>query len=61
MGIVLVFLSAIGISHAQDKVEAKKLYIPAKVWLVPEHNNYDSKESDYSYSRMMETDNIAMF
>lgn len=61
ISILLVFLSAIGLSIAQDKVEAKKLYIPAKVWLVSENNNYDSKESDYSYSRMIESDNIAMF
>ena len=59
--LTFIFLSVIGGTHAQEKVLVKKLYIPAKVWSVPDNNNYDSADSDYSYSRMIESDNIAMF
>ena|SRR6218665_65722 len=56
-----LFLLFVGIMNAQEKVLAKERYIPAKIWMVPEHNNYDSLDSDYSYSRMIESDNIVMF
>ncbi|REH00955.1 DUF6055 domain-containing protein [Flavobacterium aquicola] len=58
--ISLIFLVFFGVSNAQEKT-SKKLFIPAKVWYVPENNNYDAPDSDYSYSRMIESDNIAMF
>lgn len=57
---MVFFLAIIGM-YAQEENDKKALYIPAKVWRVPENNNYDSAESDYSYSRMVESDNIAMF
>lgn len=59
--IVFLFLSFISFVNAQEKAIVKKLYIPVKVWYVPENNNYDSPDSDYSYSRMIESDNIAVF
>ncbi|PKB14960.1 DUF6055 domain-containing protein [Flavobacterium sp. 5] len=59
--IALLFLSAITVCNAQEKVEAKKLYIPAKVWMVPDNNDYRKEESEYSYKRMLESDNIALF
>lgn len=40
---------------------SKETYIPAKVWMVPDHNNYNSDTSQYSYSRKLESDNIAIF
>jgi hypothetical protein len=57
---MVFFLAIIGM-YAQEENDKKALYIPAKVWRVPENNNYDSAESAYSYSRMVESDNIAMF
>lgn len=59
--LTLVFLSTIAVCNAQEKVEAKKLYIPAKVWSVPDNNDYDAADSEYSYKRMVESDNIVMF
>lgn len=59
--LIFIFLSVLSVINAQEKTFAKKLYIPAKVWYVPENNNYDSPDSDYSYSRMIESDNIAVF
>jgi hypothetical protein len=59
--IIFLFLSFISFVNAQEKAIVKKLYIPVKVWYVQENNNYDSPDSDYSYSRMIESDNIAVF
>lgn len=39
----------------------KELYIPPKVYRVPDSNDYNNKESDYSYSRMIQSPNIAVF
>lgn len=57
----LLFVSLITQIKAQEKTPAKERYIPAKVWYVPENNNYESPASDYSYSRMLESDNIVLF
>lgn len=40
---------------------AKQLYIPAKIYRIPENNDYSSNESEYSYKRMVQSDNIAIF
>jgi hypothetical protein len=39
----------------------KEAYIPAKVWRVPENNNYDSDTSEFSHSRKVESDNLVIF
>jgi hypothetical protein len=39
----------------------KKLYLPEKIWMVAEGNDYDKEESDYCYKRMVEGDNVAIF
>ena len=45
-----------------DKVDFKKQrYIPAKVWMVPEGNDFNNEESEFSYKRMAESDDIAIF
>ncbi|WNH09846.1 DUF6055 domain-containing protein [Thalassobellus suaedae] len=56
-----LFLSLFSVTNAQENILKKTLYIPSKVWYVAENNNYDNPQSDYSYSRMIESDNIAMF
>jgi hypothetical protein len=40
---------------------AKQLYIPAKIYRIPENNDYNNNESEYSYQRMVQSDNIAIF
>lgn len=40
---------------------AKQRYIPAKVWMVPEGNDFNNTDSEFSYTRMVESDNIAIF
>lgn len=59
--ITLFFLSFSNLNNAQETTLKKERYIPAKVWRVPEGNDYNDANSDYSYSRMIESDNIAMF
>lgn len=39
----------------------KELYIPTKVYRIPENNDYSDSSSDYSFKRMVQGDNIAIF
>lgn len=39
----------------------KEVYLPAKVWRVPDNNNYDSDTSEYSHKRKVEGENIVIF
>src|SRR5688572_21953506 len=39
----------------------KELYLPAKVWHIPEGNDYNDTASTYSYKRMVQSANIAIF
>lgn len=39
----------------------KELYIPAKVYRVPENNDYNNNESEYSFKRSVQSANIAIF
>lgn len=39
----------------------KELYLPAKVWHVPEGNDYNDTASTYSFKRMVQSANIAIF
>ncbi len=39
----------------------KELYIPKEVYRIPENNDYSDNESDYSFERMAESKNIALF
>ena len=39
----------------------KELYLPERVRRVPEDNDYNDVESEYSFKRMVQADNIAIF
>ena len=39
----------------------KQTYVPAKVWRVPDHNDYSDSTSEFSNSRKAESANIAIF
>lgn len=43
------------------QVAKKETYIPAKVWRVPDNNDYNDDNSEYSHQRKVESDNIAIF
>ncbi|UYQ95478.1 DUF6055 domain-containing protein [Chitinophaga horti] len=47
---------------AQSSIpSARKLLVPEQVWQVPDHNNYDSDTSLYSYHRKLESPAFAAF
>lgn len=43
------------------KQSPKQVYVPAKVWRVPDNNDYTNKDSEYSNNRKAESDNIAVY
>jgi Family of unknown function (DUF6055) len=45
---------------AQQPVE-KQLYVPAHVWKVPKNNDYTDNYSEFSYERMVQSENVAIF
>ena len=58
----LSFEKATVCAQAPEKTTAvKELYLPAKVYRIPENNDYSNNESDYSFQRKVEGDNIAIF
>ncbi|TKC08056.1 hypothetical protein FA048_12900 [Pedobacter polaris] len=48
------------IQSGNDKTE-KEAYIPAKIWRVPDNNDYTNNNSEYSNKRRVESDNIVVF
>ncbi len=62
-------LSGYGVSSVPGTVRmkmvltdtTKEAYIPAKVYRVPEGNDYNNPESEFSNQRKAETDNIIVF
>ncbi len=60
--VVLILLQALQSSAAKkDKSSSKELYLPAKIDRVPEGNDFNDNNSEYSFQRMVESDNIAIF
>ena len=47
--------------QVHTKNPGKELYLPPKVYRIADNNDYSSNESDYSFKRMVEGDDIAMF
>jgi Family of unknown function (DUF6055) len=45
---------------SNDPIVKKELYLPAKIGHVPENNDFKNNESEYSFQRMVEGDNIAI-
>lgn len=39
----------------------RRLYLPEEIYRVPEGNNFDDAESEYSYHRMKESPSVALF
>lgn len=39
----------------------KEVLLPEKIWRVPEGNNFNDPESEFSHSRKLESDNIVIF
>ncbi|SER26357.1 hypothetical protein SAMN04488023_106113 [Pedobacter rhizosphaerae] len=65
LGLILLMffcLTARGQNNEKVSDTAKKqLYIPAKIWMVPEGNDFNNDEHEYSYKRIVESNNLAIF
>lgn len=48
-------------SVTENKSKEKELYLPDEIRFVPEDNDFNDKESEFSYHRMVESDNFAIF
>src|SRR5688572_11778515 len=48
-------------AQVDGKQLVKELFIPAKVYRIPENNNYHSDTSEYNFTRSVQGDNIAIF
>lgn len=49
------------LSEPVKKQAGKELYIPVTVWHVPDNNNYTNDSSEFSYQRMVESENLVLF
>ncbi|MCF7972721.1 MAG: DUF6055 domain-containing protein [Phycisphaerae bacterium] len=56
----LILFSAPVVNQAASATE-KELYLPDKVDRVPDKNDYDNDDSEYSFKRMVQGDNVAIF
>jgi len=50
-----------GLNSSGTKLGIKKRYLPPKIWMVPEGNDFNNDEHEFSYKRMVESNNIAIF
>lgn len=53
---ISIFCLSTGTAFSQKK----EVYLPEKIWEVPENNDYNDPESRFSYSRMFETKDLVM-
>ncbi|MBO9681884.1 MAG: hypothetical protein J7502_04335 [Flavisolibacter sp.] len=54
-------IRSIDLPQTHKSIVQKELYIPSKVYRIPENNDYSNDESDYSFKRMVESENLAIF
>ena len=59
--VLLSTLAGADVSTPETTSIGKELYIPDNVARVPDDNDYSNEDSDYSFQRMVEGDNIAIF
>ena len=53
-------VNSTGPSEQLKKQPPKELLIPAKVYRIPENNNYNNDTTAYSFKRMVQGENIAI-
>ena len=46
---------------SKTKSSEKKVYFPSQIWEVPANNNFKNDTSEFSFSRMKESPNMAIF
>lgn len=58
--LLLIYLASCTNKTNTDTAE-KELYLPDSIWMVPNNNDFENPESQYSYTRMIQSDNIVLF
>lgn len=56
-----VFICACSTENYAGNQGKKTLYLPAKIDRIPEGNNFNDNNSEFSYKRMVESENLALF
>ena len=56
----LVLFAAVSLFFSCPAKAAKELILPKNIDRIPENNDFDNNESEYSFNRMVEGDNIAL-
>ena len=56
-----VFIYACSTENYAGNQGKKTLYLPAKIDRIPEGNNFNDNNSEFSYKRMVESENLALF
>jgi len=56
-----ISLALIFVNLFVASITAKELYLPARIWNVPENNNFDSDTSEFNFRHMKQTENLAIF
>jgi len=46
---------------SSQEMKKKELYLPKKVWMIPDDNDYKNPKSDYNFEHMVTSENIAIF
>lgn len=57
---MLILLGCRQHDEVQETIIEKEIYLPQKIWEVPDGNDYNDPASRFSFSRMLEGDNIVM-
>ncbi|RKR05018.1 hypothetical protein C8C83_4347 [Flavobacterium sp. 90] len=58
--LIVITCLAFFVVSAQE-IKNKELYIPKKVWMLPENNDYKDPKSDYNFDHMITSANFAIF
>lgn len=56
---IIIYFTFFVVSSQETK--KKELYLPSKVWMIPEGNDYKNPNSDYNFDNMVTSDDVAIF
>lgn len=56
-----LILCCVAVSASNAAGPGKEVLIPAKIWRIPEGNDFNNPESDFSHHRKLESENIVIF
>lgn len=59
--VICIIMNAGSINSYAGDSEKKTLYLPVKIDRIPEGNNFNDNNSEFSYKRMVESENLALF